>query len=423
MKEDLLHFLWSQKLIYTHKLMTSAKEKLEIINIGTCNKGAGPDFLNAKILFNDQLWIGNVEMHLKSSDWYVHQHEFDQNYDAVILHVVWEHDVDVYMKNEKPLPTLILKDFVKPTVMSNYTKLMYKNTNWIFCEKQLHRMDPFLLSNWIERLYFERLERKTIFIQELLSLTNNDYEAVLFCLIAKAFGTKVNGDSFLKLAKSFPYGVLRKLRFNQTQLSALLFGQAGFLGEELDEAYFRKLKKEYAYIKHKFQLKSLEKKEFQFFRMRPANFPTIRIAQLVALIVKYPDLFSRIINAKELSIFYELFSVKVDEFWREHYTFQTSSKKSNKFTSKSFINLLVINVIIPMKFVFMKNSGGYDYEGFLTILKEVKAEKNGIISKFSELKLVSKNALDSQALIQLKTNYCDKAKCLDCAIGGYLLKE
>ncbi|SEB73048.1 Protein of unknown function [Tenacibaculum sp. MAR_2009_124] len=423
MKEDLLHFLWCQKLIYTHKLTTISQERIKIVKTGIWNKNTGPDFLNAHILFNDQLWIGNVEMHLKSSDWYVHQHEFDENYDAVILHVVWEHDVGVFMKNEKLLPTLVLKDFVKPNVLRSYKRLMFKGNNWIFCEKQLVSVDSFLLGNWLERLYFERLERKAMVIHELLSLTNNDYEAVLFFLMAKTFGSKVNGEVFLKLARSFPYHVLRKLRFNKTQLSALLFGQAGFLEDEMEGAYFKELKDEYTYMKHKFKLKGLKKREFQFFRMRPSNFPTIRIAQLAALILKYPDLFSRIIKVNELHKFYELFSVQVDEFWKEHYTFETSSKKSNKFTTKSMINLLVINVIVPMKFVFMKNSGEFNSEEVLTVLKRMGPEQNNIISKFSENQLVSTNALHSQALIELKTSYCDRARCLDCVIGCYLLKK
>ncbi len=423
MKEELLHFLWSQKLVYSHKLTTSSEEKIEIVKIGTWNRDSGPDFLNAHILFNGQLWVGNVEMHLKSSDWYVHQHEFDENYDAVILHVVWEHDIDVFMKNEKPLPTLILKDFIRPDILSNYRKLMFKGENWIFCEKQLPQIDDFLLSNWFERLYFERLEQKTIVINELLHSTSNDYEVVLFYMIAKAFGSKTNGDIFIKLAKSFPYSILRKLRFNQMELSALLFGQAGFLEEDLEDVYYNNLKREYDYIKSKFQLKQLKKREFKFFRMRPANFPTIRIAQLIALVCKYPNLFSRVIKTNTIDEFHKLFLVEVDDFWKEHYTFETSSKRGNKFTTKSLIDLLVINVIVPMKFVFMKNSGEVDLEGLLRIMKEIKTEKNSIISKFSKLKLASKNALDSQALIQLKTNYCEKARCLDCAIGCHLLKK
>ena len=423
MKEDFLHFLWRRKLMYAHNLTTISKEKLKIIRYGTWNKNSGPDFLNAHIFFNDQLWVGNIEMHLKSSDWYVHQHELDQNYDAVILHVVWEHDVDVFMKNQNPLPTLVLKDFINPDVLINYKKLMLKQKNWIFCDKQLLGLNDFLLKNWFERLYIERLERKTKEIDKLLHTMNHDYEAVLFYMLAKTFGSKVNGEAFLKLAQSFPYAILRKLRFYETQLSALLFGQAGFLEDDLEGIYFMNLKKEYAYIKHKFQLRSLDKQEFQFFRMRPANFPTIRVAQLAALVVRYPDLFSRVIKAKEPSLFYKIFATEVGEFWKEHYTFESQSKRSAKVVTKSFIDLIIINVIIPIKFVFMKNSGNVNIESLLEMIRQVNSEKNSIISKFSDIDLVAKNALDSQALIELKSSYCDQSKCLNCAIGSHLLSK
>ena len=423
MKEDFLHFLWSYKLLYTHRLKTVLNENLNIVNFGTHNKNSGPDFLNAHVFFNNQLWVGNIEIHLKSSDWYLHKHESDKNYDAVILHVVWEHDVAVFMKDEKPLPTLVLKDFIKPDVLKKYKTLMLSRKNWIFCEKQVSDFDDFFLKKWFEKLYIQRLEHKTKYVNKLLYLTHHDYEAALFYLLAKTFGSKVNGVAFLKLAQSFPYTILRKLRFHETQLSALLFGQAGFLEGDLEDTYFMELKKEYTYIKHKFKLNPLDKHEFKFFRMRPANFPTIRIAQLVALILKFPDLFSIVVEAKELNVFYKIFAIGIGEYWKEHYTFETKSKKSSKFFTKSFIDLIIINVIIPMKFEFMKNYGKVNIEVLLDIIRKISPEKNSAISKFNKIDLVAKNALDSQALIELRNSYCDKSRCLECAIGKNLLTK
>lgn len=423
MKEEFLHFLWQQKLFLNKSLKTSQGDFLEIIKVGRLNDNSGPDFLNAHIRLNNQIWVGNVEMHLKSSDWYAHHHEKDSNYDAVILHVVWEDDAVIFMKNEQALPTLVLKSVVNKNILANYQRLLLKGEKWIFCEKQIHTVDSFVFSNWLERLYFERLEAKALLIEKLLCDSHNDYEAVLFILLAKNFGLSVNRDAFLKLAKSFAYSIFRKVQSNEFQLAALLFGQAGFLNEEKEEVYFISLKKEYEYLQHKFKLFPLHKREFQFFRMRPANFPTIRIAQMVALFSKYSALFSRLLAIEKVNDFYELFSVEVSDFWKHHYTFDTESKYSRKPITKSFIDLVIINTIIPMKFVYLKANGMEIENKLLDILMQLNPEKNALISKFSSLKIPAKNALDSQALLQLKNEYCANAKCLQCVVGNCLLRR
>ncbi|MGG8497057.1 DUF2851 family protein [Tenacibaculum sp. TC6] len=423
MKEEFLHFLWQQKLLSSQILKTSEGDELVIIKTGLPNRNSGPDFLNVHIQINHQTWVGNVEIHLKSSDWYLHNHEADENYDAVILHVVWEHDTAVFMKNNKALPTLELQHCIDQELLDKYQKLMNKENHWISCEKQLNKVDSFLIKNWQERLYFERLEHKSLLIQDLLVATQNDYEAVLFMLLAKNFGLKVNSEVFFKLANSFSFSVIRKLRFDEFQLSALLFGQAGFLEEGEGDKYYLQLKKEYEYLQHKFRLKAIHKKQFQFFRMRPANFPTIRIAQMVALLHKHASLFAKVIETTTLQGFYELLSVEVNDYWKCHYTFETESKKSSKKITTSFIDLLVINTIIPMKFVYFKNKGRIDEEHIVGLIEQIKPEKNTIISKFSAISVKSKNALDTQALLELKNNYCEKNKCMKCAIGNYLLRK
>ncbi len=422
MKEEFLHYLWQYKLLRHSELLSTQHEKIIIFNCGAYNKNSGPDFLNASIQIGNQLWYGNVEIHLKASDWYAHQHEKDLNYDAVILHVVLENDVAIFMKNNKPLPTLELKDKIEEKYIHNYLNLFNRNLNWIPCEKQITAIDSFVLENWLERLFFERLEHKSKFILKLLQQSNNDYEAVLFQMLAKNFGLKVNSESFLKLSKSFDFSIVRKVRHNQNELSALLFGQAGFLEENIDNTFHNELKKEYQYLKHKYQLRPLIKECFQFFRMRPSNFPTIRIAQFSALYVKHQNLFAEILKNVNVEVIYNMFDIKVDQFWTTHYTFEKESKRASKKLSKEFIDLVIINTIIPLKFVYFKSKGILKEEELLGLVKSLKPEKNSIISKFDKLKIESKDSFKTQSLLQLKNVYCDTKRCLECAIGDKLIK-
>ncbi len=422
MKEDFLHYVWQYRLFSLKSLRTVNNEDISVITSGYYNRNTGPDFLNAQLKIDHQTWVGNVEIHLKSSDWYVHQHETDKNYDAVILHVVYENDVDVFMKNNQLLPTLELKNNIESSVFENYKKLFNKKTNWILCEKQILKTNAFLLENWKERLYFERLENKALFIKNLLQQSNNDFEAVLFWLLSKNFGLKVNGEAFLSLAKSLDFSIVKKERFSLHTLSALLFGQAGFLSENIEVGYFKSLQKEYEFLTHKYLLNPMAKNQFQFFRMRPANFPTVRIAQLISLYHKHQNLFSKLMNTSHVTGFYEILTVEVDDFWKTHYTFEKSAKKSAKRTTKSFIDLLIINTIIPLKFVYQQAKRTLDEEEILSQIKQIKPEKNAIISAFNSLNIKTKSAFDTQALLQLKNNYCDTKNCLQCAIGNSLLR-
>ena len=423
MKEDFLHYVWKYQLFSVHDLKTTTKEDVTILKIGTHNYNSGPDFLNSQLKIDDQLWVGNVEIHLKSSDWYVHHHEIDENYNAVILHVVWEDDATIFMKDNKPLPVLVLKNFVFNSALNNYRNLFSTKQRWIPCEKEINSVDDFTLENWKERLFFERLERKSDEMNQLLEANKNDFEAVLFQLLAKNFGLKVNGETFLNLAKSFDFSILRKVRFDEQQLSALLFGQAGFLGEVVEDEYHQELKNEYKYLQHKYHLKAISKNQFSFFRMRPPNFPTIRIAQLISLYHLQSNLFSKMMQTETLKEFYDLFDVNVNPFWKTHFTFDKVSKSTPKKITKSFVDLLLINTIIPLKFLYQKNRGEVDENEFLVILKKIKSEKNSIISKFDEIGVAVKSAYESQALLELKNNYCAKKLCLQCVIGVKLLRS
>ena len=421
MNEDFLHYVWKYQLFSVHDLKTTTKEELTIIKIGSHNHNSGPDFLNSQLKIENQLWVGNVEIHLKSSDWYAHHHEIDENYDAVILHVVWEDDADVFMKDNKPLPVLVLKDFVFTSALNNYRNLFSTKQRWIPCETDISFVDDFTIENWKERLFFERLERRSTEMNLLLMENHNDFEAVLFQLLAKNFGLKVNGDAFMNLAKSFDFSILRKVRFDEQQLAALLFGQAGFLEEVIEDEYHQQLKKEYKYLRHKYNLQPIVNMQFSFFRMRPPNFPTIRISQLVSLYYLHQQLFSKMMQTETLKGFYELFDVTVNPFWKTHYTFDKVSKSSPKKLTKSFIDLLLINTIIPLKFLYQKNRGEVNENDFLVILQKIKSEKNSIISKFDEIGIKAKNGYETQSLLELKNNYCTKKRCLQCAIGIKLL--
>ncbi len=423
MKEDLLHYVWKHKLFFSDALKTAVGEKVTVFSTGTHNYNSGPDFFNAKIKIGAQLWAGNVEIHLKSSDWYVHNHEKDTNYDTVILHVVWEHDVEIHNSEEAIIPTLELQQFVSKALLLKYQKLFSKPQKWINCENDISSVDDFVISNWLERLYFERLERKSTVIYDLLEKTKFDWEAVLFQLLARNFGLKINANSFFDMATSLDFAVVRKQWTEQRQLESLFFGQLGMLNEDIEEQYFIDLKKEYNYQQKKYNLDVSTKNTVQYFRLRPTNFPTIRISQLANLYHLHQNLFSKLMQLESIDEIYDLFSVTTTAFWDTHYTFKKESPKRIKKLTKSFVDLLLINTIIPLKFVYLKHFGKLDESVILNLIQQLKPEKNSIIDKFNLLKIKSKNAFETQALLQLKNEYCAKQKCLQCAVGNWLLKN
>ena len=422
MQEDFLHYLWKHKKIIANSLKTTKGELVSIINVGEHNHNTGPDFFNAQLKIGEQLWAGNLEIHIKSSDWYLHNHETDVNYDNVILHVVWEHDTEIFRKDNTKIPTLELKHYVPQDALNGYQKLFNNNRKWINCENDFANTPEFIMSNWLERLYFERLERKANDITALLHENTNNWESVLFKMLFKNFGLKVNGDAFASIANSFDFSIIRKQQSNLLSLEALLFGQAGLLEDDCQEAYFLELAKEYQFLKQKFALTNTNVTPLQFFRLRPPNFPTIRMSQLANMYYLHQNLFSKIIAANTLNEFYTFFTVETSTFWETHYTFNKASKASKKKVTKAFVDLLLINTIIPIKFSYAKQLGKTIDEEIIRMLQQITSEKNSIINKFNGLKKVSHSALESQALLQLKNEYCDKNKCLKCAVGNSLLK-
>ena len=421
MQEDFLHYVWKYKKFSTSKVRTTSGEVISLAKIGEHNQNSGPDFFNAQMSIGGQLWVGNVEIHLKSSDWYVHNHEMDIAYDNVILHVVYEHDVDIFRKDNTIIPTLELKGYIGEELLNSYNYLLSNQANWINCENDFALVDDFIVNNWLENLYLERLERKSQAIEEMLTRSKNDWEAVLFKSLAKNFGLKVNGESFLSMSNSFDFSIIRKTQSNPELLEALFFGQVGILEEQIENGYYQHMADHYKFLKQKFVLSNSHVAPLQFFRLRPPNFPTIRLSQLAMLYHKEQHLFSKIIEASTVQELYKILKVSTSEFWNNHYTFEKESKSTKKILTDSFVDLLLINTILPLKFSYAKHQGHSAVDVVLSIVQEIDSEKNSIVDKFNSIKRVSTSALQSQALIQLKNEYCSKNKCLKCAIGNSLL--
>ncbi len=425
MREDLLHFIWKTNKLQHKELTTTSGEPIVIQNLGLHNQNTGPDFFNAKLVIAGQVWAGNVEMHLKSSDWYAHGHETDSNYDNVILHVVWEDDVAVFRKDKTEIPTLTLQNLIATSFLDHYRKLLYNSKRtFVNCEKDLASVDGFLRTNWAERLYIERLEQKSKLIFDLLKASKNDWEAVLFKLLLKNFGLKVNGEAFRCIAEATDFSVIRKLGNDVFALESVLLGQARLFDIKHDgDAYYDKLQKEYAFQKAKFLLRNESVQKPDFFGLRPNNFPTIRLSQFANLYASNESLFSKVVQVDDLGAMYTIFHAETSDYWRDHYTFGKVSKSSKKRSTKSFIDLLLINTIIPLKFAYQKIHGKMDEGLLLGLAMALGPEKNNIISKFDEIDTTTKNAFESQSRLQLYNEYCSKNQCLRCKIGTALLNK
>ena len=422
MREDFLHYVWQYKKFDFSNLTTVSGEAITVVHTGQYLQQAGPDFFNAQIIIGNQKWAGNVEIHVKSSDWYLHQHEQDNQYNNVILHVVWEHDVPIFRNDNSVIPTVSLKSFVSKAVLQQYLALATPKS-WIFCESQIRLTDTFVLKNWLERLFFERLESKAVPIKTLLAATNNDWEAVLFYSLAKNFGLNTNGEIFFKALQSIPFSVIRKESFSLESLESLLLGQANLLTPDFQDSYARELQKSYHYLVQKYQLHEKVIGSVEFFKHRPDNFPTIRLVQLANLYFHRMNLFSLLINCSSINELYQVFNVGASEYWETHYNLDKESSKKKKKLSKSFIDLLVINTIIPLQFAYAESLGKEISESLVQLLQTIPPEKNIVIEKFANFGITAESAFETQSLLQLKNNYCSKGRCLQCAVGVHLLKE
>lgn len=424
MKEDFLHYIWRYQKLNTIQLQSTDKENIEVVMPGQYIQEAGPDFFAAHLVINGQKWVGNVEVHVKASDWYAHRHEEDANYDNVILHVVWEHDMDVMNKNNVAIPTLCLAPYVPEEVFAIYQNTFVANRkSGIPCASLITTVPDFKWQNWLERLYIERLEQKSIRIRALLKETKNNWEAVLFILLMRYFGSTRNGDVFEEVASRLDYTIIQHCRQHQLELEALLFGQLGMLPESNDDmnSYVRGLLKEYQFLTYKYNLTQPLTTPVQFFKLRPPNFPTIRIAQLVSAYTN-PELSFR--NLMEYSDYKEisaLFQVDISDFWKTHYTFSKVSARRNKNLTPSFVQLIVINVVLPLRFVYTQYKGNDEFQPLFDIAQHIPPETNTIVTYYNQIGSTCSSALHSQALIQLKQNFCDTKSCMRCTVGTHIL--
>jgi len=418
MTERLLQYIWQFQYYNRNDLVTDEGEQLQIIHPGSFNTNQGPDFTDAKIRIEETTWAGSIEIHINTSDWKNHKHSGDKNYKNVILHVVWQHDVNLNL----PCSTLVLHDKVPKLLLSKYNELMNTN-NFIACEKHIEQVNNLTWQSWKERLLVERLERRTAVILDLLQKNNNHWEEIFWWLLAKNFGIKLNSIVFESIARSIPINILAKHKDQIHQLEALLFGQAGLLDEVYTEEYPILLQKEYRFLKKKYSLQKVEG-SLIFLRMRPSNFPTVRLAQLAMLVHGSLHLFSKIKEANDIKTIRQLLQVTANDYWHYHYVFDETSAFKKKKLGEQMIGNILINTVVPILFAY----GHYHHENIykdkaLQWLEDIGAEKNSITKGFESLQVENKTAFDSQALIQLKNEYCNKKRCLDCSVGNKLIRN
>ncbi|MGB3948285.1 MAG: DUF2851 family protein [Bacteroidia bacterium] len=423
MTEEFLHYIWKFKLFNQLDLKTTSGETIEIIKAGTHNFDSGPDFFNAQLKIGETLWAGNVEIHIAASDWEKHAHQYNKAYDNIVLHVVFNADKAINRASGESIPTLELKNRIPEKVYENYLSFS-TSKDWIPCEKQITDTPSFVINSTLDKLLLERLERKSISINNSLNLNNNNWEETFYQHLARNFGFKVNAEPFELLAKSLPSLVLAKHKSSLLQIEALLFGQAGFLNQHYNDAYLQNLQNEYVFLKHKFKLNAIDEHLWKFLRLRPVNFPTIRIAQFANLVFNSSHLFSKIIEINTFTELKKLMNVDVSEYWQTHYMFDKASTAKTKHLGEEALNNIIINTVVPFLFVYGKQKDNEKYcERALQFLEQTPGENNSIIKKWEVLKMPIKTAYSTQALLQLKNEYCTSKKCLNCSVGNYLLKN
>lgn len=421
MKEQLLQFIWQFQYFNNKALVTEAGETLQILHQGIKNNNQGADFLQASIKINNITLVGNIEIHINSSHWILHKHTHDNNFKNIILHVVWQNDKQIFDTNKIALPTLVLKNIVPKTLLVRYQDLMNESPT-LPCKNYLPLLTNLGWAAWKESLVIERFINKSNLILELFKKNNNNWEETFWQILAYNFGLKVNADIFIQIAQKTPINILSKNKNNIQSLEALLLGQSNLLNNDFSCEYAIKLQKEFQYLKKKYALKQVIG-TVKFLRMRPANFPTIRLAQLAMLICNSSHLFSKLKEIDTIKNIKQLFETSCSDYWNNHFTLTDSSKDfENKKIGNQMVENIVINTIIPTLFAYGNYLNEEDYKlKAINWLHELKPEKNKITNQWVLYKIENKNAFDSQALLQLTKNYCIQKKCLQCAVGNKIL--
>jgi len=423
MNEELLQYIWLAGLFNSEDLKTTDGQAVLILKRGKLNTDSGPDFSAARIRIGEADWAGNIEIHIHSDDWYLHKHHQDPAYNNTILHVVFAHHKQAQRQDGTLVPTIVINTRINNSIQHNYAQLK-ASKQWIPCAPFVKQIDNFTHAQAIDRALINRLERKTEQVKQWLTLAHNDWHSVFYYAIARSFGFGVNAAAFEQMAINLSISILGKHKNNLTQIEALIFGVAGFLEDKIDDKYHETLKKEWTFLQGKYQIVPLQTSTFKMMRMRPGNFPTMRLAQLAKLIFQSYHLMAAIIETEEIKAIEKLFKIEASTYWQTHYTFGKEAKKHTTELTKSAIELLLINAVVPTLFEYAQSIGSEKLNNkAMGILQQLPPEKNNITKGWEILGIKALNAFDSQALIELKTQYCDAKKCLSCKIGNKILQR
>lgn len=422
-KEDFVQAVWQHLWFNIHNLKTHEGASLQIIKTGYLNRNAGPDFSDALIEIDGVKWAGNIEIHLKSSDWFLHKHHQDAAYNNVILHVVLYHDAEIYNSYQNNIPVLELYPRINPAYIEQYKYLLEQRAE-IPCKDLIHKLEPLHITQWLERLAAERLEYKSKAIFTLLAQTKMHWEQVLYITLASNFGFYVNKQPFEQLAYQLPLSIITKHQLNRLQIEALIFGTSGVLEKEIDDAYYHTLQTEFIHLKNKYNIISIDASQWKYLRTRPHNFPTIRLAQFAALMEQYQHLFSKFKEAQSVKDLYYIFQFTANSYWENHYRFGEKSTQSYINLGSQSIDNIIINTIVPILFAYGKHQHDVSYtEKALKILADIKSENNKVVSMWSDWGVESRNASESQSLLHLKNTYCHYKKCMNCNWGKLYIKN
>jgi Protein of unknown function (DUF2851) len=426
MKEEFLHFLWKYSLYYADSLVDTDGKPIEVIHPGEYNRDSGPDFFNARIRISGTEWAGNVEIHTKASHFDSHGHNRDHAFDNVILHIV--NEADKRVRNARGEEVLTAKIEFDKLMFEKYIDLV-NNPFTIACQTEIGKLDRFFIRHWLNSLVVERLQNKSDLILKFFSETGNDWEETFYRTLSRYFGFRVNTEPFEMLATSLPFKIIRKHIDNRLQVEALLFGTSGMLDEGLfrnaiNDDFYKDLLREFKILSAKYSLRPMHGWLWKFSKLRPVNFPTIRISQLAAMLSVTGGLFSKVIEAKGINSLRKAFEVSASEYWNEHYIFGKKSRKISKSAGTTASDILLINAVIPVIFVYGKSRDDFEVcERAVSFLEEIKPEENTILTDWERAGIEAGSAFDSQALIQLRNEYCKKRRCLDCRIGARLINN
>ena len=426
MKEEFLHYMWKYSLYDKERLVDNEKNKIIVLDPGEYNRDSGPDFFNARISVAGTIWAGNVEIHSKSSHFDNHGHQNDPAFNNVILHIVAENDKPVF--NSKGEELLTAEISFDQSYYEKYTSLI-SNPYIIACQDDIKKLDIIPIRHWLNSLVIERLQSKMESILKTFSETGNDWEETFYRLLTRYFGFRVNTEPFEMLATALPLRIVRKHTDNIFQIEALLFGTAGLLEpglfkEALIDEYYRNLLKEYSILSSKYTLQPLHGWIWKFSKLRPSNFPTVRLSQLAAMLSVSGGLFSKILDATDINVIKEIFEVPASRYWDDHFIFGKKSRSFTKHTGSQAADILLINSVIPLLFIYGRNRDNQAIsEKALSFLEEIPPEENKILAEWEAAGLNAESAFYSQALIQLRNEYCRKRKCLHCRIGNKIISQ